>query len=154
MQLDINYEKSLGVFCLSDRMLLQTTIKDMIEESRKKHTLVSSRYKKRNTPKSQAQPKLKKQRKKGEGVVYNEPKQKLYVTITPTVFAILEDIAIKHDISKSEAIERTYRGTLPFDTILEQLERCIKAIQGSEIHNACGKLEALVVAIKQLENGK
>lgn len=125
----------------------------MPKKPQRKHISIPFGYKKGNAPKSQAQPKLKKQRKKGEGVAYNEAKRRLYVTITPTVFAILEELAIKHDISKSEAIERTYRGTLPFDTILEQMERCIKAMPGPELHKIREKLEALVMAIKQLENG-
>jgi hypothetical protein len=46
---------------------------------------------------------------RGEGIYYDERKQKLHLTLTPSSQRILEEVATKMNLSKSEVVERILR---------------------------------------------
>ena len=51
-------------------------------------------------------------RVRGEPVLYDEVKQTMNTKLTPTVIHKLEDLAIQYQISRSEVIERVFRGII------------------------------------------
>ncbi|MGO8609244.1 ribbon-helix-helix protein, CopG family, partial [Rhizobium johnstonii] len=60
-------------------------------------------------------------RRQNEPMEYGESKKKYTVTLTPTAWTVLDEMANQAGLSRSDLIERIARGLIPFDrrTLLE-----------------------------------
>jgi hypothetical protein len=86
------------------------------QESKK--VSIPTGYRRGKAPEYSAQPKGGGKRQRNKAICYeNEIKKSFNASLTTTVLRTLEALALEYNISRSEVIERTFRGRLnPVDT--------------------------------------
>jgi len=83
-----------------------------------KKVSIPTGYRRGKAPEYSAQPKGGGKRQRNKAICYeNEIKKSFNASLTTTVLKTLEALALEYNISRSEVIERTFRGKLnPVDT--------------------------------------
>jgi hypothetical protein len=97
--------------------------KKMVKKSNKnkpgiKKVSISTGYRRGKAPEYSVQPKGGGKRQRNKAICYeNEIKKSFNASLTTTVLKTLEALALEYNISRSEVIERTFRGKLnPINT--------------------------------------
>ena len=82
-----------------------------------KKVSIPTGYRRGKAPEYSAQPKGGGKRQRNKAICYDEIKNSFNASLTTTVLKTLEALALEYNISRSEVIERTFRGKLnPVDT--------------------------------------
>jgi len=80
--------------------------------------LIAHGYRKGSPPPESCPPKHPGKRgQKGEGMLWPERKQNCNLNLTPTALGVLEELATKGEMSRSEIIEQWLRSFLPDSTL-------------------------------------